>query len=208
MLPCFAAAGRPGQAGSGRDRRRLRRLARRCRGAASATGSTGTGFKAKPGAVALLPTPGGWRSAPRRRRPGRALGRRRPPGRPAAPATGAWTTRDDLLPPDRAALGWALAAYRFTRYRRDETPAAAPRCCPKVRASPVPCHLAEATWQARDLINTPANDLGPARAGGRRSRGGRPIRRRLPGDRRRRAPRGQLPGRPRRRSRQRRGRRA
>ena len=28
---------------------------------------------------------------------------------------------DRLLPPDHAALGWALSSYRFTRYRRDET---------------------------------------------------------------------------------------
>ena len=79
--------------------------------------------------------------------------------------------------PTRLALGWALGTYVFTRYKRRERgfarlewPAAADR--PRVEA------LAAAFFLARDLINTPAEDLGPeelagavedlaARAGGR-----------------------------------------
>ncbi len=60
------------------------------------------------------------------------------------------------------ALGWLVGAYRFSRYR---APPAAPR------ATLVAPHgadisyveaAASATSFARDLINTPANDLGPA----------------------------------------------
>jgi len=61
----------------------------------------------------------------------------------------------------RAALGWALGTYRFERYRGAERepgrlvwPVGADRDA--VRAT------AEATYLVRDLINTPANDLGPA----------------------------------------------
>jgi leucyl aminopeptidase len=82
----------------------------------------------------------------------------------------------DRLPPGRyrlaealspaaatqAALGWALGGYRFERYRR---PAAGP---PPTLVAPPNADLghvrrvAEADALARDLINTPASDLGPA----------------------------------------------
>jgi len=65
----------------------------------------------------------------------------------------------------QAALGWALAQYRFDRYRRkDETPE-------KPRARLVWPHgveraevarLVTATGMVRDLVNTPAEDLGPS----------------------------------------------
>jgi leucyl aminopeptidase len=65
----------------------------------------------------------------------------------------------------RLALGWALGSYGFTRYRKRERglarlewPAGADR--DRVEA------LAEAFWLARDLINTPAEDLGPAELAG------------------------------------------
>jgi leucyl aminopeptidase len=64
------------------------------------------------------------------------------------------------LAPDWAALGWALAAYRFTRYRRDDSER--PRLVePEGGGVARALRIAEATWLARDLINTPANDLGP-----------------------------------------------
>ncbi len=116
-----------------------------------------TGFKPKAGATALLPDGG-------------ALLLVASPGEPwdaaalqAALPPGDWRLDDPegLLAPERAALGWALAAYRFTRYRRDET--AQPRLVlPEGPGVPRALELAAATWQARDLVNTPANDLGPA----------------------------------------------
>jgi leucyl aminopeptidase len=63
-----------------------------------------------------------------------------------------------LLDPVEAALGWALAGYRFTRYRKNDRPG--PQLAMEV---PEPARIrAEAIFLARDLINTPANDLGPA----------------------------------------------
>jgi leucyl aminopeptidase len=61
-----------------------------------------------------------------------------------------------------AYLGFALGSYRFERYRKTE-----PRDRPRlvlpagVDAAAV-TRSAEAAWLARDLINTPANDMGPA----------------------------------------------
>ena len=120
-----------------------------------------TGFTAKPGAVALLPggdgierallvcgdAPTPWDVA--------AL--------QAALPAGTWSLHDSAgqLTAGDATLGWALAAYRFTRYRRNDKDA--PRLVlPAGAGGERAMHLAEATWLARDLINTAANDLGPA----------------------------------------------
>jgi len=61
---------------------------------------------------------------------------------------------------DQAALAWALASYRFERYRPTTT------ALPKL-VWPEGCRIevveraAAAVFLARDLINTPADDLGP-----------------------------------------------
>lgn len=61
----------------------------------------------------------------------------------------------------RAALGWALGAYAFTRYKaRKDRPRAL--VWPKGADRGHVERTAEATFLVRDLINTPANDLGPA----------------------------------------------
>ena len=60
-----------------------------------------------------------------------------------------------------AALGWMLAAYRFSRYRDRLDPAPvllAPESADLSHAR----RLAAAVGLVRDLVNTPANDLGPA----------------------------------------------
>ncbi|MBK5926350.1 leucyl aminopeptidase family protein [Rhodobaculum claviforme] len=63
---------------------------------------------------------------------------------------------------DEAALGWLLAGYRFDRYaRRAEAPRARLVAPDGVDAAALQS-LAAAEALARDLINTPANDLGPA----------------------------------------------
>jgi leucyl aminopeptidase len=62
----------------------------------------------------------------------------------------------------QAALGWALGSYRYDRYRR---PPAAPRpalVLPVGADASYVVRAAEADALARDLINTPAADLGPA----------------------------------------------
>lgn len=62
---------------------------------------------------------------------------------------------------ERLALGWALGAYRFTRYLSSTAPAPATLVVPKsVDAKRLGATVAAITL-VRDLINLPANDLGP-----------------------------------------------
>jgi leucyl aminopeptidase len=63
--------------------------------------------------------------------------------------------------PDRVALAWALGAYAYDRYRK--TPAE-----PRARLVVDPAidlaevrQIAQACALARDMVNTPANDMGP-----------------------------------------------
>jgi leucyl aminopeptidase len=58
------------------------------------------------------------------------------------------------------ALGWALATYEFTRYKKSSKKFAqlsAPKNCDLELLRP----MADAIFWARDLINTPANDMNP-----------------------------------------------
>ena len=60
----------------------------------------------------------------------------------------------------RAALGWALATYRYDRYRaagRRFPTLVWPRGCDRAAVE----GAARATFLARDLVNTPASDMGP-----------------------------------------------
>ena len=70
-----------------------------------------------------------------------------------------------------AALAFALGSYRFGRYRKAEAPDV--RLVPPdgVDVADI-TRMAEAAALARDLINTPANDMGPAElaAGGAAAR--------------------------------------
>jgi len=61
----------------------------------------------------------------------------------------------------QAALGWALGAYGFARYRADNKPRARLLAPQGADAAEVR-RMTEAIYMARDLINTPAGDLGPA----------------------------------------------
>ncbi len=70
----------------------------------------------------------------------------------------AWA--DGQAAEEAAALGWALSAYRFTRYKKgggDQLRLALSKGLDRVRIE----RIAEAMFMARDLINTPANDMGP-----------------------------------------------
>jgi leucyl aminopeptidase len=61
---------------------------------------------------------------------------------------------------EEAALGWRLGRYRFDRYKpRDEKPAEL--TVEGVDEDRV-ARIAEGVFLARDLINTPANEMGPA----------------------------------------------
>ena len=65
--------------------------------------------------------------------------------------------------PGPAVLGWLLGQYRFDRYRKPKGAKG-----PRVLLTDEPgriedtARIAEATFLVRDLVNTPASDLGPA----------------------------------------------
>jgi leucyl aminopeptidase len=88
---------------------------------------------------------------------GAALGDRLPAGDYAL-AREFGDARDELF-----ATGWAIGGYRFARYRSNADAAALPRLRrPRAAESRRIIAAATANALARDLINTPANDLGPA----------------------------------------------
>ena len=60
-----------------------------------------------------------------------------------------------------AALGWMLAAYRFGRYRDRAGPTPPVLVAPAGADMALARRLAAAVGLVRDLVNTPANDMGP-----------------------------------------------
>jgi leucyl aminopeptidase len=119
-----------------------------------------TGFEPRPGRIALLPDAAG--------RVARVLA-----GVDAAnplwslgalpwqlPA-GRYRLADEGTPVDAslAALGWALGAYRYTRYRKPGRDPAQLLVDGATHAALAP--LVAAVGQVRDLVNTPTEDLGP-----------------------------------------------
>jgi leucyl aminopeptidase len=68
-----------------------------------------------------------------------------------------------LADPSLAALGWALGAYQFTRYRPAKRAPARLIVAADELARLAP--LVEATRQVRDLVNTPTEDMGPEQLG-------------------------------------------
>lgn len=122
----------------------------------------GSGFEAKPGSAALLPGPNGG--------PAGALVLLSAPAEPwdvaaayARLPAGDWrlAPSDDDQDLSSGVLGWAMASYRFDRYRKQgarQRRLAVGQDAAAARATTV----AEAIHLARDLINTPAADLGPA----------------------------------------------
>jgi len=67
--------------------------------------------------------------------------------------------------PGKAALGWLMGQHRFDAYRsKKEEPERGPRVLLTGEAAKIDSavRLAQATALVRDLVNTPASDLGPA----------------------------------------------
>lgn len=77
----------------------------------------------------------------------------------AALQEGSYELKGNFGDPDLAALGFLLGAYRFDRYKKGK-PAPELKMPEKADSAEVK-RLADAASIARDLINTPANDLGP-----------------------------------------------
>jgi leucyl aminopeptidase len=134
--------------------------------AAVAAWTRNTGFAAEPGSLCLLPgaegalervlagvdpDEGPWAGA----------------GLPSALPPGVYRI-DPPLPPRRAtelALGWALGSYAFSRYKKEE-PRFATLVWPKGADRAAVGRAASAIRLVRDLINTPAGDMGPAELAG------------------------------------------
>jgi leucyl aminopeptidase len=120
------------------------------------------GFAAEPGKFAFVPGSGGRRSrvvvgASLEREPMWALA-----GLPDALPEGRYRL-DARLDRERAtkvALGWALGAYAFTRYKAPKRRFATLVWPGQADRQEVE-RLARGVFLARDLINTPAEDLGP-----------------------------------------------
>ncbi len=120
-----------------------------------------TGFTAKAGAMGLLPGGDGGVSGALLV-VGSPAGPWDAAGLAAALPEGDWRLEDPdgLLVPAEAALAFALASYRFERYRKSEKPR------PRLVVADEAAHhralaIASSICLARDLVNTPANDLGP-----------------------------------------------
>ena len=123
-----------------------------------------TGFEPKPGRHLVLPGPGGGLI-------GVLFGQDRGHGADRfaagrlATLLPKGTYRFEGAPGDEealefAALGWALSAYRFTRYKQgpgDQPRLALSKGMDRARLE----RMGQAICMARDLINTPTNDMGP-----------------------------------------------
>ena len=126
-----------------------------------------TGFKADLGELRLLPAPdggvagavAGYGAAKARRRLRFGVAKA-VAGLPA----GAWRLEGDLTAAERAelALGWLLTQYRFTRYKPAQDKPAPLLVCPDGVDAPRLLAMARGEFLTRDLINTPAQDMGPA----------------------------------------------
>lgn len=84
------------------------------------------------------------------------------PGRLAALLPeGDYRLSGEIGDPALAALGWLLQGYRFDRYRK-AAPALARLVVPEGVDGAELSLIADSVALARDLVNTPANDMGPA----------------------------------------------
>ncbi|MGO7423543.1 M17 family metallopeptidase, partial [Rhizobium ruizarguesonis] len=77
----------------------------------------------------------------------------------ALPA-GDWHIENAPLTANRLALGFGLGSYRFDRYKSEKSPAATLMIPRDADAADIKRQLA-GVFLARDLINTPTNDMGP-----------------------------------------------
>lgn len=129
---------------------------------------TSTGFEAGSGELRLLPGEDGTLSAAVAGL-GSAQARRRQRFGLAKAVSGLpegnWRIEGRLDPDERteAALAWLLSGYRFDRYRPARKPGPQPRLvCPEGVDAARLLAMAEGEALTRDLINTPAQDMGPA----------------------------------------------
>lgn len=73
---------------------------------------------------------------------------------------GAYALEGDVPRPDLVALGWCLESYGFGRYGKSP-PSVAQLVCPGGVDREAVLRAAAASFMVRDLVNTPASDMGP-----------------------------------------------
>jgi leucyl aminopeptidase len=126
-----------------------------------------TGFSGKAGAVLLAPGADGKiervlfgvEAFSKRRSDAFAAGRLA-----TALPPGLYRLRDAVEDPDAAALAFLLSGYSFSRYRKPRTNVpklCAPQGGDRARVE----RIASAVAYGRDIVNTPANDMGPEALG-------------------------------------------
>ena len=81
---------------------------------------------------------------------------------PSALPAGDYRFASPLADPELATLGFLAGSYRFTRYKSADGGKIPRLVLPDGASKAQVLALAEALYCGRDLINTPANDLGPA----------------------------------------------
>lgn len=159
MLPCFAPADSPALPLHLATPDRLAACRERL-GPAVAAWLDANAFAARPQEFVLLPAPDGSLA-------GAVAGLGNTPDTHslgklpfALPPGTVWHLPDTTpLGAERAALGWALGSYRYTRFLAPKRAAARLVAPPDTENAGI---AAAAAWHARDLINTPAGHLGPA----------------------------------------------
>ena len=126
---------------------------------AARTFTEASGFQPQAGSFLLLPGEGGIAGALLACDP-------RDPFLPGKLATllpaGVWRFASPPADQKLAALAFALGGYRFSRYRAEEEKSKAVLELPPGVDGAELSRIVEAVFLVRDLINTPANDLGPA----------------------------------------------
>ena len=131
-------------------------------GAPAAAWLRATGFAAGAGDIALVPDGEGNLASVLLGLGGDGAAPSMDPARlPGKLPEGVYRLRDGFFDLAFATLAWALGAYRFTRYRAESS---------RLRRLTIPAgidggevaRIADGVYLARDLVNTAANDLGPA----------------------------------------------
>lgn len=120
------------------------------------------GFKASPGSFVIVPGEDGLAG-----RVAFGLGSAPEKNDPFLPCklasslpAGAYSFSEPAENAELLAIGWLMEAYRFSKYKETEPPKAQLVAPAKVDAQKVR-NLAASVTMTRDLINTPANDMGP-----------------------------------------------
>ncbi len=122
-----------------------------------------SGFAAKPGKCLILPAPDGQIAQvlfALEEETGKAIDPFRPGALPGLLPAGVYRFANAPHDVRLAALAFALGSYRFARYRKAEAPEVRLLAPDGIDIADV-ARMADAAGLARDLINTPSNDMGP-----------------------------------------------